>query len=56
MTIQSTSYQRCGARERKEEEEENAQTILYEIMGRIPGIIGAELARNVGITPVQLAE
>jgi len=28
----------------------------YEIMGRIPGVIGAELARNVGITPVQLAE
>ena len=25
-------------------------------MGRIPGVIGAELARNVGITPVQLAE
>ncbi|KAH3770396.1 hypothetical protein DPMN_171681 [Dreissena polymorpha] len=28
----------------------------YEIMGRIPGVIRAELARNVGITPVQLAE
>ena len=30
--------------------------IPLEIMGRIPGVIRAELARNVGITPVQLAE